>query len=322
MSDMEEVLKIVMRKCAEISSGEKVFIVTDTNKKDIAYSFLDGALKFTKNSTLACMETRTVDGEEPTDLISKAMKMADIVFEVTTHSLTHTQASKSAAKEGVKIISIPAANKEVLKRCVDVNYQEMEKRTTHLSKILTDGSTAKVKTEKGTDLKLDIEGAKGISMHGICQNGDFINLPDGEALISPTGASGKVVVDGSMPPDSETKWGKIGKVKTPIGIKVKNNQIVDINGGEEAKVLKNLFKDFTEKVKEVAEFGIGTNSQAKVTGNVTEDEKAMGTVHIAFGNSANIGGDNESPVHLDGVIKSPNAWVDGKKIMEKGDLVV
>jgi leucyl aminopeptidase (aminopeptidase T) len=57
-----------------------------------------------------------------------------------------------------------------------------------------------------------------------------------------------------------------------------------------------------------------------VIGNVLEDEKVIGTVHIAVGNNLSYGGDNDVPLHLDGVIRKPDIYIDGKKIMEKGNL--
>ena len=57
----------------------------------------------------------------------------------------------------------------------------------------------------------------------------------------------------------------------------------------------------------IAELGIGTNEKAKLTGNILEDEKILGTVHVAFGASAAIGGTVQVPVHLDCVVMKPDA---------------
>ena len=40
----------------------------------------------------------------------------------------------------------------------------------------------------------------------------------------------------------------------------------------------------------MAEFGIGTNDKAILTGVILEDEKVMGTIHIAFGDNKSMGG--------------------------------
>ena len=47
----------------------------------------------------------------------------------------------------------------------------------------------------------------------------------------------------------------------------------------------------------LAELGIGTNEKAILTGNILEDEKILGTAHVAFGASAAIGGKVQVPVH-------------------------
>ena len=55
----------------------------------------------------------------------------------------------------------------------------------------------------------------------------------------------------------------------------------------------------------VAELGIGTNEKAILTGELLEDEKILGTCHVAFGASAAIGGTVQVPVHLDCVVMRP-----------------
>lgn len=71
----------------------------------------------------------------------------------------------------------------------------------------------------------------------------------------------------------------------------------------------------------MAELGIGLNPKAKIIGIILEDEKVIGTVHIALGNNLSYGGTNDVPLHLDGVIKSPDVYVDGKVIMAKGKFI-
>ena len=114
----------------------------------------------------------------------------------------------------------------------------------------------------------------------------------------------------------------IGKVTTPITVVIKKGKILSITGGKEAAVLKAVLDDYPETARLVAELGIGTNPLASVIGNVTVDEKALGTVHVAFGNSASIGGTNEVRIHLDAVVLSPTLWLDGFLIMKDGNLVI
>jgi leucyl aminopeptidase (aminopeptidase T) len=72
----------------------------------------------------------------------------------------------------------------------------------------------------------------------------------------------------------------------------------------------------------VAELGIGTNEKAILTGNILEDEKILGTAHIAFGASAAIGGNVQVPVHLDVVSMRPEVTIDDTPVVLEGRLLV
>ncbi len=72
----------------------------------------------------------------------------------------------------------------------------------------------------------------------------------------------------------------------------------------------------------IAELGIGTNEKAQLTGNVIEDEKLLGTAHVAFGASEAIGGRIQVPVHLDCVVLRPTVTIDGAEIVRDGELLL
>jgi leucyl aminopeptidase (aminopeptidase T) len=73
--------------------------------------------------------------------------------------------------------------------------------------------------------------------------------------------------------------------------------------------------------RNVAEFGIGTNDRAMLTGVILEDEKVMGTIHIAFGDNKSMGGTVRVASHLDGLITRPTVWFDDRTIMDDGRFV-
>jgi len=97
---------------------------------------------------------------------------------------------------------------------------------------------------------------------------------------------------------------------------------VSFKGGAQAKELNKMLTKVGENAKAVAEFGIGTNPKAKICGLILEDEKVLGTVHIAFGNNISMGGSIDVPIHIDCIIKSPSFAIDGKPIMENGKFII
>jgi leucyl aminopeptidase (aminopeptidase T) len=83
-----------------------------------------------------------------------------------------------------------------------------------------------------------------------------------------------------------------------------------------------------EMASQLGELGIGLNPNAKITGNLLEDEKAGETLHLAFGHNLDmVGGKNSSCNHRDFLMKKPNLTVkyqNGKErlIMKNGEIIV
>ena len=83
-----------------------------------------------------------------------------------------------------------------------------------------------------------------------------------------------------------------------------------------------MLEPYGKNGRNIAEFGIGANEKAKLSGMILEDEKVLGTVHIALGNNVTMGGNVNVGIHLDGVIKRPTVYFDHSLIMDKGKLLV
>jgi leucyl aminopeptidase (aminopeptidase T) len=143
----------------------------------------------------------------------------------------------------------------------------------------------------------------------------FGNLPCGEGFIAPIegSAEGTLVVDGSI--------AGVGRLDTPTSLTIREGRLTDATGADGATLLE-LLTVHGEEATTVAELGIGTNEEAILTGNILEDEKILGTAHVAFGASAAIGGDVQVPVHLDCVIVEPTVEIDGNEVARGGELLV
>ena len=112
-------------------------------------------------------------------------------------------------------------------------------------------------------------------------------------------------------------------MELPIKFTVVDGFAVKILGDREAMELRKQLESVKNKnAYNIAEFGIGTNPNAKVTGNIIEDEKSLGTCHIALGNNSGFGGKVNVPIHVDGVITRPTIFVDDKKLVDRGELLI
>ena len=107
-----------------------------------------------------------------------------------------------------------------------------------------------------------------------------------------------------------------------INVKVDAGYATEITGGAGAEKLNSIMEPFGKLAYNLAELGIGTHDKALITGEVLEDEKVIGTVHIAFGDNKSMGGTIRVASHLDGVITEPTVIADGKMIMDKGKILI
>src|SRR5262249_35985574 len=137
------------------------------------------------------------------------------------------------------------------------------------------------------------------------------NLPCGEAFASPLGGEGTLVT---------TSLASLG-LSEPVTVTVRGGSIVAAEGGLGPQLFEMLAAH-GDAGRNLAELGVGTNDRALLTGLVLEDEKILGTVHVAFGASAGIGGTVSVPIHLDVVIPDASLEVDGTKVLDQGTYVL
>jgi leucyl aminopeptidase (aminopeptidase T) len=245
------------------------------------------------------------------------MTQVDVVLCPTSKSLTHTDSRRAASAKGVRVATLPGVTEEVMVRCMNADYTEIAARTFRICELMRQTKVVRVTAPAGTDVTLPIEGREAHASSGLFrEKGLWGNLPTGEAYLAPLEglSNGIVVVDGSM--------ASVGMVDQPIRIVVKDGYATDITGGASARRLVELLEPHGKDARTVAEFGVGTNDRAILTGVILEDEKVMGTIHIAFGDNKSMGGSVRVASHLDGLIKQPTVWFDDRKVMEGGRLLV
>ncbi|MCJ7552917.1 MAG: aminopeptidase [Ignavibacteriaceae bacterium] len=318
LTKLDTASTIAIKDCMGAKKNEKILVITDELKREIGLSLFENAKRLGHQALLVEMKSGKINGEEPSPEIAELMQKFDVVFCPTAKSLTHTDARRTASAKGVRIATFPGITKDVMIRGMNADYNAISKRTIKLQKILEKGKYIRVVAPAGTDITFKIAGRKVIPSKGLFHaKGESGNLPTGETFLAPVEgtSNGVFVVDGSM--------AGLGLIKsTNIRIEVKKGYATKITGGTAAKKLKNMLDKVGKEARNIAEFGIGTNDSAKLSGVLLEDEKVMGTIHIAVGNNVSMGGSVNVPIHLDGVVKKPTVWMDGKLLMKDGKLFV
>lgn len=318
MNELKNAALIALRDCMAIKEGEKVLIVTDEPARKIGYALWEGAKELGAEAIFTEIMTPKSNGEEPPAPVAELMKLVDVILIPTSKSLSHTDSRREASKKGVRIATLPGITEDMMTRTLNADYNEIAKKSDTFAEIISNASNIRITTELGTDINLAVEGREGHSDTGLNHNpGDFSNLPAGEAYVAPMEglSEGIIVFDGSM--------AGVGILNDEvIKVKVEKGYATEITGGAGAEKLDSIMEPFGKLAYNLAELGIGTHDKALITGEVLEDEKVIGTVHIAFGDNKSMGGTIRVASHLDGVITEPTVIVDGKLIMDKGKILI
>ncbi len=310
---LEKSAEIAINQCMAVKKGETVLVVADEPTRNVGRALWEKAVEAGAEAIYMEMTPRRNDGVEPPPAIAAAMLEADVILGATSRSISHTKARKAASKKGARIATLPGITEDIMQRTLNADYQKIALLSERFAQILTEGRQARITTPAGTDLTLSLEGREGHPDTGINhQPGDFSNLPAGEAYIAPLeeSAEGILVIDGAM--------AGIGVLEAPIRLTVQKGYVVKIEGGRETERLEGMLSDYGKQARSIAELGIGTNDQAVLSGRVLEDEKVMGTVHIALGNNFGFGGAVQVPLHLDGILLNPTLEIDGKVVIKDG----
>jgi leucyl aminopeptidase (aminopeptidase T) len=316
MSDLHRAVRAVIRDCLAVREREDVLVIANPATERIGELLRDEAQEAGAEAILALMAERGSHAEEPPPAIAAAMLTSEVILAPTIQSLSHTAARKAATEAGARTATLPGVTEAMLARAMSADMAELRRRGHALAEILTGGSEARITCPRGSDLRLSVEGRTGIPDAGeLGEPGAFGNLPCGEGFISPLQEVGEglLVVDGTI--------ASIGIPSEPVELEVKGGALVSA-GGEEGARLMELLTVHGPEATHVAELGIGTNEKAILSGELLEDEKLLGTVHVAFGASAGIGGTIQVPVHLDCVVMTPDLTIDGEPVVQGGRLLV
>ena len=305
--------KKVLLQCMGAKPSEKVLIVCDEKKIDVAQSFAAAGWEAGLDVTLQVARLQS-KGDVPA-LTAKAMLEADVALVMTSMSYSHTKARSEATKAGARIATMPMLTAEIAEEYLDADYDEISRRSQILADMLNQASTARVLTNQGTDMALSIKGRVAMADTGLLHTrGAFGNLPAGEGLIAPleNQANGLFV----MQPGDCIAY--LGYVQDTVTMTVKDGYIVNIAGGQTAQAYLDFLRDKDAEATGIAELGIGTNPKAKLIGHPLLDEKVMGTVHLAFGNSAYFGGTRISNIHVDCIIRDATLFLDDVCVIKDG----
>ncbi len=286
-----------------VSAEETVLVVSDDLRRGIGRGIVDAARQTGATTVYAEVEADEEHGREPPAPVAAAMRASDVVIAPTTRSLTHTEARQRACEAGARVGTMPSITEEIMEGAMLADYSVVAQNADALLDALEGVDEVRIESDAGTDLTLEVGERDWQPDDGICHDaGCVTNLPAGEVYVAPTTGDGTLVVDGSL--------SGFGRLDEPVRIEFEDGHATDISH----EGLREKIDAVGDCGRNLAELGIGVNPSATLIGNVLQDEKVAGTVHVAVGDSSGFGGDVECDLHLDGVVKQPRVYADGERL--------
>jgi aminopeptidase len=220
------------------------------------------------------------DGRE-VNLIEDVYQKYTLILCISTYSAT-APLTAFAKEFGFRGATMHGMNQVILRSGLAVNYFEVSKEAEKLRLGMTKADWVEIDYEclgERYTLHLDLGQQEAQKSHGLCRGGpDIANLPAGEIYYVPTGATGKFPMkyeDGTL----GLMYVTGGRITQATLLRGDQNTIDEHN--------KKLLSD--PVTGELGELGFGTQ-ELPVSGKDIQDEKVLGTMHVATGRSDHLGG--------------------------------
>ena len=207
----------------------------------------------------------------------------DIILCVSTWSAT-APLTASARQFGFRGATLHGLNKVILSTGLSVDYNQVSRDAEKLRLGLTRADYFEIDFligEKLHSLRVDCGRQEAQKSHGLCPPGipDVANLPAGEIFFVPNGA------EGEFPMYYED--GTIGLMEVTGGRAIRAGLL---SGSQQTIDTHNKRLTVDPVTGKLGELGFGTQ-ELPVSGRDIQDEKILGTLHVATGRSDHLGGD-------------------------------
>ncbi len=302
-----------MNQSLDIKEDESVVVLNDSNDMELVESVNEVLSDSEIDYEYVEYEEPERQGEEPPPEVAKIMKEKDVFIAPTMKSISNTEARTEACEAGSRGATLPGISRQIWESSLQADYEEVGQICRKVFSQIQGETTIKVSTPSGTDLEMTIDKEYFHMDDGIIREpGDFGNLPAGEVYGGVLEMNGRMVIDHFPITDDDR----------PV-LEISGNRVVGIrNVKRDSKLLKAL--NDIKDARNIAEFGFGTNPAAGLIGNVLQDEKTLGTVHVALGDNASYFPQGHprfvsSKIHWDMILKRPTVWFDDEKMLDRGE---
>lgn len=306
----QRALDNVLQRCLAIRAGEVVVILVDDDTDVRVVDLLRIGLDQGQCQPIVlAMPRMIIPGSDVVPSVAAAMKHCDAVIELTSVFIGSNQARRDANEAGVRYLAMPGIALDTFRADgpLSVDFDELRTSAEQVGDLWTAASEFRLTTPGGTDLRGRIDGRPGRVLHGICRSpGSYMAPPDIEAGTAPIEGTthGVVVVDADL------LFMGIGPLPEPVSLTFDEGRLIRAEGPESHRLSAMIDRCDDPRMTNFAEVSLGLNPAGHVCEVAMETESALGTAHVALGNSIAYGGNVAAIAHLDCVMRDATLHLD------------
>ncbi len=312
----------VLDRCLAVQPGEEIVLLTDDGTDPLVVDGLIEALIDRRAvPVVACIPRPVLPGEEPPSSVAALMSDASAVIELTSLFIGSNQARRRANAAGVRYLAMPGVRASTFRTDgpLAVDFDAIRVTAERVGAAWTAATTFRLTTPAGTDLAGSVSGRPGRVLHGVCRGaGEYMAPPDIEAGTAPVEGTGS----GTVVVDADLLFMGVGPLPEPVVLEFRDGLLVSAEGTESGRLTEMIERCADPRMHNLAEVSLGLNPAGRVCDVAMETESALGSAHIALGNSIAYGGTVDARAHLDAVMRDATLVLDGRPVLECGRLLV
>lgn len=151
MSELEQAVATVIRRCLRVQAAETVLVVADPASTAIGEALLAAARDAGGDAVLTILPPNPARGTEPPAPVAAALAAADVFIAPCLPSLSHASARKRACELGHRGATMPGVTADMLARLMSTDFDALTARSRAVATLLSECDEARLTCPRGTD---------------------------------------------------------------------------------------------------------------------------------------------------------------------------
>ncbi|WP_123803365.1 hypothetical protein [Flavivirga aquatica] len=316
--------KTLIEEMFQVKKGETVAITVDLGSKRYIVEALAkatqdiGGLPLLMWIPKAKKDSQAGMKDWPSEALTAALCKADVWIEANSVVLLYSDIWETAMRDNKNLRYLIIADSSIgsLHRVfTGFDVQSLKLLLSKVIEMVKVSKTVRITSENGTDVSYDID----LNYAFDFDDGDFsipkFGTAPGFVNIVPklNSMNGIIVFDHLQHTNNTSK----------VKFVVKNSNIVDISGGEDANKFKTYISSFEdENMYKISHNMLGFNPKVReLTHELVEDERIWGGVDFGFGYTSPMDMPPLGQIaksHFDGIVSNTSIYFDAIKITDNG----